>query len=98
MIDRDRLLKMRAEIDAMLAEMDDSTTANGQQPAARFMTVPAFAEKMGFSDRTIRDYCELGMPHRGEGRGRRVLVAEAERWLDEGGPRKARAERKGHAA
>lgn len=96
MSELDRLLMLRATIDSMIVELGgDRPQVRG---ASRFMTVPDFADWSGFSPRTIREYCELGMPHRGEGRNRRVLVAEAEAWLTTNGPRKARADRKGNAA
>ena len=91
---KDRLLQMRSEIDALIAELP------GEQPAptARFMSVPDFAELRGYSDRTIREYCELGMPHSGKGKSRRVIVADAIAWIDAGGPKEARMGRKGRAA
>lgn len=97
---RDRLLSMRAEIDALLAELPDGASAPTPAAAAaqRFMKLPAFAASRSLSSRTIRDYCDLGMPHQGEGRARRILVAEADAWIAAGGPRKARASRKGQAA
>jgi hypothetical protein len=94
----ERLLALRAEIDSMLQELGPAPSVAQAQPGARFMKVGDFAAARGFSSRTIRDYCELGMPHRGEGKGRRVLVAEADAWIDGGGPRRARAARKGKAA
>jgi hypothetical protein len=93
---RERLLAMRAEIDAALAELPGDP--NVSATPARFLSCPKFAELRGLSDRTIRDYCEFGMPHVGEGRGRRVLVAEAIAWIDGGGPARARMARKGRAA
>jgi hypothetical protein len=87
---RARLLALRAELDDLLAEAGAEPTV----ASARFMKIPDFAEANGYSARTVRDYCDLGMPHRGEGRARRVLVQEAIAWIDDGGPRKARANRK----
>jgi hypothetical protein len=29
------------------------------------------------------------MPHQGKGKARRILVVEADRWIDEGGPQRA---------
>lgn len=92
---RATLLQLRAEIDAALAELPAESP---QLASARFMKVADFAAAHNYSTRTVRDYCELGMPHQGEGRARRVLVAEAETWIASGGPRKARASRKGEAA
>jgi hypothetical protein len=88
---RERLLELRSRIDELLGALPaKALPATG----ARFMTCPAFAQTRGLSDRTIRDYCELGMPHSGEGRGRRVLVAAAIAWIDDGGPARARMARK----
>lgn len=94
---REELLAIRSRIDALLGEIPaNAESAPKQLP--RFMSVPDFAEARSLSDRTVRDYCELGMPHEGEGRGRRVLVTEAIAWIQSGGPRRARMARKGHAA
>ncbi len=93
---RAHLLALRSEIDAILSKLDG---AGPSAPApARFMKVADFAKAHALSARTIRDYCDLGMPHRGEGKGRRIVVAEADEWIAAGGPRRARAERKGKAA
>jgi hypothetical protein len=62
------------------------------------MSVPKFAASRGFNARTVRDYCDLGMPHVGEGKGRRILVADAVTWLENGGPKRARMARKETAA
>lgn len=88
---RARLLSLRSEIDALLVEVGVDVAAPEPAPVRRLMKLPEFAEVQGYSARTVRDYCELGMPHQGEGRGRRVLVQEAIAWIAEGGPRKARA-------
>lgn len=93
---RDRLLQMRTEIDQILGEMTD--VPRPPVPASRFMSVPQFATSRGFNARTVRDYCDLGMPHVGEGKGRRILVAEAVAWLENGGPKRARMARKENAA
>jgi hypothetical protein len=97
---RERLLSLRAELDALLADLPSNgeVTAVSSAASTRFMKLPAFAKARDLSPRTIRDYCDMGMPHQGEGRGRRILVAEADMWIDSGGPRKARMSRKGQAA
>lgn len=97
---KQELIRLRAEMDALIATLPDDDSGSTQPVAAapRFMKLSAFASSRNFSSRTIRDYCDLGMPHQGEGRARRILVAEADAWIDAGGPRKARASRKGKAA
>ena len=97
MITRQRLLTMRAEIDAALAELGAYETATPVL-VGRIMKPMDFATYRHLSPRTVRDYCDLGMPHEGEGRSRRILVIEAERWIANGGPRRARMARKGEAA
>ncbi len=67
-------------------------------PRERFMSCPQFATKRNLSARTVREYCELGMPHSGDGKGRRVHVQEAIAWIENGGPRRARMARKETAA
>jgi hypothetical protein len=100
---RSELLRLRSELDRLLERMPDepgeSRTMNLQHAVrpGRYMKVPAYAELKGLSARTIRDYCDLGMPSEGVGRGRRVIVAEADAWLASGGPSAARMARKGAA-
>lgn len=93
---RDELLSIRSRIDALLNEMADAPRR--EVVAARFMSVPDFAALRNYSTRTIRDWCELGMPHSGEGRGRRIHVNEAIAWIEAGGPKRARMGRKDTAA
>jgi hypothetical protein len=87
---RDRVLRMKAELDAILAELPEHGPPAAPTQHARYMTVPGFASMRGYSARTVRDYCDLGMPHTGEGKGRRVHVAEAIAWLEAGGPKRER--------
>ncbi len=89
---RDELLDLRERIDGIIRELPPAESRPEQ--ASRYMKIPAYAESRGLSPRTIRDYCELGMPHEGEGHSRRVIVAEATAWIANGGPRKARMARK----
>ncbi len=95
---RDELLAIRGRIDALLAELPETAGAPRQTQDRRFLSVGDFAELRGYSARTIRDWCDLGMPHSGDGRGRRVHVAEAITWIDTGGPKRARMGRKDSAA
>jgi hypothetical protein len=88
----DELLSTRSRIDALLNEMADAPKCD--VVAGRFMTVPDFAALRNYSTRTIRDWCELGMPHSGTGRGRRIHVSEAIAWIEAGGPKHARMGRK----
>jgi hypothetical protein len=90
---RDELLELRARIDGILGELP-AAEVRPVWPGARYMKIPAYATAQGLSPRTIRDYCELGMPHDGEGHNRRVLAHEADAWIANGGPRKARMARK----
>jgi hypothetical protein len=93
----EKMLRLRQELDEVIADLQ-SSGGSEQAAAPRFMKVPDFAHSRGLSDRTIRDYCDLGMPHEGQGKGRRVLVAEAIAWIQAGGPKAARGARKGRAA
>jgi hypothetical protein len=93
---RDELLAIRSRIDALLSEMSEQPKR--EVSTARFMTVPDFAALRSYSTRTIRDWCDLGMPHSGEGRGRRVHVVEAIAWIESGGPKRARMNGKDTAA
>ena len=90
-------MQMRAELDALLAELPADDAPNAVQPA-RYLSVTKFAKLRDLSARTIRDYCDLGMPHSGEGHNRRILVTEAVAWIESGGPKKARMARGGKAA
>jgi len=92
---RDDLLALRARLDEILTSLPDDVKKTSER---RYMTVPEFAELRGYSSRTIRDWCELGMPHSGDGKGRRIHVAEAIAWIEAGGPRRARMARNGDAA
>lgn len=93
---REELVAIRSRIDALLKELPE------QQPVRaverRYMKVGDFAALRGYSARTIRDWCDLGMPHSGEGSARRVHVAEAILWIESGEPKRARLARKGNAA
>ncbi|MFZ5895595.1 MAG: helix-turn-helix domain-containing protein [Myxococcota bacterium] len=93
---RDELLSIRSRIDALLNEMAESPKR--EVVSARFMTVPDFAALRNYSTRTIRNWCELGMPHSGTGRGRRIHVREAIAWIEAGGPKQTRIGRKDTAA
>lgn len=88
---RDELLEMRARIDRMLQELPSAPVV-ALEP--RYEKLPAYAKRKGLSARTIRDYCELGMPHEGSGHNRRVIVSAADEWIASGGPRRARMARK----
>jgi hypothetical protein len=91
---RDELLELRARIDRLLEEVPAAPALAVVSTAQRYMKVPAYAKSRGLSARTIRDYCDLGMPHEGRTHNRRVLVAEADQWIREDGPRRARMRRK----
>jgi hypothetical protein len=48
-------------------------------------TVVEFAERMKVSIRLVRKWVALGMPSIRVGRIRRIIIADAQRWLAEGG-------------
>jgi hypothetical protein len=89
---RDELLEMRERIDRILRELPEHSSASVAAP--RYLKIPQYADRKGLSARTIRDYCELGMPHEGKGHTRRVIVESADSWIAAGGPQLARMARK----
>jgi len=94
-----RLVAMRAELDDLIAR----ATQPEEKPVERLpprVSPRAYARARGYTDGTVRRWCAAGMPHVGEGRARRVVVAEADAWIAAGGPQRAseRAERSGRKA
>ena len=62
------------------------------RPADRtYQTAVEFAETMKVSVRSVRKWLALGMPSVQVGRVRRVIVADAQRWLAAGGGKGAAA-------
>ena len=86
--DRDTLLRLRQELDALLEE-----TPEGTEPAAAdeilWMRINQFAKTHHYSSKTISQWVKLGMPHIGRGHYCRINVKAAEKWITEGGPTKA---------
>ena len=81
-----RLLAMRAELDAMLADLGVQPAPANQQTVApsdvpKWMKLPEFSRHMNMSVGTLRSRLDEGMPASGTGHGRRIKVADAEAWL-----------------
>ncbi len=85
-----RLLALRSEIDALIVESGGTgpSLAKGE-PDAEWMTIGRYCQARSIPRRTLHDRIREGLPTIGEGRDRRVIVAEADAWL---------AKRKGRAA
>ncbi len=45
------------------------------------MSLTGFREARGIKERTLHSYIAQGLPTVGEGRGRKVVVADADAWL-----------------
>lgn len=86
--ERATLLAMKAQIDAMLGGTEEPAAPPPPAEPKR-MRVSTFARARGYAARTITDWCNAGMPHVGKGAARRVLVAEADRWIADDGPARA---------
>lgn len=86
---RDDLLSIRARIDAILNRIPKPTR---EASSERLMSVREFAVLTNYSTRTIRDWCDLGMPHSGNGRHRRIHVAEAIEWIEARGPKRTKTD------
>ncbi len=67
-------------LDAEAAALDAETTAT---PPAPYVAIGEYAERVRMSKRTIRNFLDAGMPSVGSGRGRRIEVEVADRWLAE---------------
>lgn len=91
---REKIKRAREALDDIERELSSEAAP---KPSSLYMKIGDFAALRGFSPRTIRDWCDLGMPHVGEGHNRRVLVADASQWIDGGGPKRARMARTGGA-
>jgi len=54
-----------------------------------YMNVTDYARARGYSPGAITKWANLGMPHLGEGKARRIRVRQADVWISDGGPSKA---------
>lgn len=85
---RKRLLAIRADADALLAELGPVEPPAAPEPP-RFQTPAKYARERGYSGKTVARWLKLGLPKIGSGRQTRVRVAEADAWLAAGGPEAA---------
>lgn len=93
LIIRAELEAIRARIDATLAQLP-AAPAPAPNPLAepRRMKLSVYASTRGYAPKTVARWCSLGrdpLPHVGQGRARRILVAQADAWIDGGGPARA---------
>lgn len=58
-------------------------------PAPRYLSVAAFAKRAGVSATTVRGWLKDGMPHTNAPGRLRVIVADADRWVELGPGAKA---------
>jgi hypothetical protein len=89
--------EVRAELQAMRDRLDQllGMPEPANQPAPPIqdervrMPVCDFARARGYHPDTITKWANLGMPHVGQGKARRILVREADAWIASGGPQNA---------
>ncbi len=86
---RAKLLSIRADIDAALAEIpsDEPASPALSKVEPRWMRLGAYAAARSFSRRTLHTMITEGLPTTGDGKGRRVVVADADTWLSKRAPR-----------
>ena len=101
---------LRALADTVAQVVAERVIAALRVPAAAhdpiFMKVPAYAERIGVSERHAWKLAKEGLPTIGEGRARRVDVVRADEWLrarsaatsDDSIERRARADARRSAA
>ncbi len=78
---RSRLLALRAEVDSVLAALPAAAivpTSATAEPA--WMKIGDYATARSLGYRTLMDMIVEGLPTVGEGRRRRIVVAEADAW------------------
>jgi len=51
------------------------------EPGVLQMTVAEYAERIGFSERTVRNFIHAGLPTTAKGRRRRIPVQQADAWV-----------------
>lgn len=78
---RAQLLAARAAVDAALATIGDAPTALPPTDPL-YLDTDDFAARRSVSRSTVRRWIERGMPHRKVGRIVRVVVKDAEAWLE----------------
>lgn len=83
---RAELLAIRAQCDRALAKLaGDAPPPAAVVPTKVYMTYAEFAAHLGTSLVTVKRYRRVGMPVIEMGRARRVRVADAVRWIEDGG-------------
>ncbi len=82
------LIALKAELGLMVVKIDALVTAMGGAetppvagPEPRWMTLKDYRAARSIRERTLQGYIAQGLPTIGEGHGRRVVVAEADKWL-----------------
>lgn len=80
---------LKTALKALLEAVDGDHERRGNdevKPEPKYMTLAGFAKRIGYSRSTVRSWIVAGMPAVRGGRGHRVIVAAAERWIADGGP------------
>jgi len=88
-----------SDLDAFARALAPLIAAELRRPSTgpSHMTAGEYAARIGVSVRTTRSWIAAGMPSVRAGRVRRIIVADADRWLADGGARGSAA-RAGRAA
>ncbi len=76
--DPDVLADLRELIALLASSTPDKAIV---EPPAVYTTVAEFAMRCGFSKRHVENLIRQGLPIVGQGRGRRVPIAQADSWL-----------------
>jgi hypothetical protein len=75
---------VRAQAEAALAELDRAAEAEPPPPAEpepRMMKLQRYLVSRDIPESTLHAYLAEGLPAKGAGRSRRILVIEADQWL-----------------
>jgi hypothetical protein len=90
---RQQLLTAKVALESALECLPSSSehakTAPRAEAEPAMMKVCDYATARGYAPRTVSRWANLGMPHQGKGKARRIKVREADVWIAEGGPEKA---------
>ena len=86
---RAKLVSIRADIDAALAELEDAPKPRAAEPSPEWMRIADYCATRGLSRRTLHGMIADGLPTVGEGKRRRIVVSKADEWI--AGPKGRRA-------
>lgn len=88
-IERLRVLALEviAKGQELLSSLPGAPPASAPASEPMWMRIRPYAESRGFTYRTILEFVGEGMPSVGEGRRRRIVVREADRWVKTKGAR-----------